>query len=133
MRALELRISGATFEQIATLLGYADHAGARKAVLTALPKTREERGNELRQIERERLRALWLAMFPLAQRGDVKAAAVCCRLLQRKAQMEGLDRPRRLRIKGSIDARAKGPVIKVYGGFSPDDLIQRNGTSPAVE
>jgi hypothetical protein len=57
----------------------------------------------------------------------------CTRLLKRQAEFEGLDVPKRVRIKGSIDAQAKGQVIKVYGGFTPEDLLQSNGEVPHDE
>jgi hypothetical protein len=119
LRALDLRIGGATFQQIASVLGYADHAGARRAVLSALPKMREEVGKRLRQMELQRLRALWLCMFPLAQRGDTKAAGICIRVLKRRSEMLGLDAPRRLAIKGTVNAQVNGPAFKVY-------LVDRN-------
>src|SRR5262245_8192873 len=97
-QALSLRIGGATFSDIASALNYKTHSGAREAVLDALHKQGREKGQKLRAMERERWRSLWLAMFPLAQRGDVKAAGVCTRLLKRFAEMEGSDPPRRVRL-----------------------------------
>jgi hypothetical protein len=121
---MQLRVGGASFEQIASTLGYKDHSGARKAVLSAIQKTPHEPAKKYRTLERERLNALWLAMFPLAQAGDAKAAGVCVRIMKRRADFEGFDRPKKVRVKGKLESQVqvKGPAFKVYG-FNPADVL----------
>jgi len=133
MQALELRVGGASFQQISDSLGFYDRSHARKAVFDALRNTPQEPINRLRQLTRERINRLLLACFPKAQAGDPQMIMACTRLLKRQAEFEGLDVPRRVRIKGSIDPQAKGQVIKVYGGFTPEELLQSNGAVPHDE
>jgi hypothetical protein len=121
MQALELRLGGASFRQIAESLGYTNSGGAWKAINQALRKTLQEPSKKLRRIERERLNRLWLAAYPLAQAGDIKAILACVRISKRRCEFEGLDKPKRVQVKGSVKAQVKGPAYKVYG-FNPADV-----------
>jgi len=47
-RAVQLRLDGYTYQQIADVLGYSNHSGARAAVKAALKKTLQEPADELR-------------------------------------------------------------------------------------
>jgi hypothetical protein len=120
---MELRLGGVSFQQIADTLGYHDRSGARKAVLQGLRKTPHEPSKKLRQMTRERINRLWLSAFPRAQNGDPKMIMACIRLLKRQADFEGLDRPKKVRVKGKVHAQVKGPAYKIYAGFNPADIL----------
>lgn len=65
LQAVELRIKGHTWEQIAHLCGYkGGKATAYNVVNAALKATRREKVEELRVLEVERLDALLLAIWP---------------------------------------------------------------------
>lgn len=115
MRAIELRIGGASFEQIARSLGYANKGAAYKAVHAGMTEQRREKSNLLRKIENARLDRLWLAMFPLAQRGDMRAASVCVRISKRRCELLGIDRPKNVNVQAKV--AYKGPMIKMYRGI----------------
>lgn len=67
--AVELRVAGKTFQQIADELGYSDRTGARRAVnrgiaqLGPSPKAKQLREQELLRLER-----LWAAYYPAAMK-----------------------------------------------------------------
>jgi UTP:GlnB (protein PII) uridylyltransferase len=64
--ALRLRIAGATYEEIATALGYMTRGGAYRAIMDALRKTIQEPADEVRKIELARLDRLLLSVWAQA-------------------------------------------------------------------
>jgi len=94
-RALELRKAGATFQQIADQLGYANRAAARNAVMRALQSIIGEPAQELRQLELERLDAMMLGLWPRARKGDEAAVDRVLKIMERRAKLLGLDTPAR--------------------------------------
>src|ERR1700736_4114313 len=62
-QALGLRMAGASFDEIAESLGYANRAGAHKAVMTAIEGTLREPAAQVRELELKRLDRLWLAAY----------------------------------------------------------------------
>ena len=90
-QALALRMAGATFEVIATTLGYASRQGAHMAVEAALHKTIQEPADQLRKLDVERLDALLLAVWQPAKAGSLPHIAAALTILARKAKLLGLD------------------------------------------
>ena len=101
-QALELRKAGATFEQIARQLGYANAGGAYKIVQAALRDTVQQPADEVRQLELERLDAMLRALWPAAIQGKWLAVDRCLLIMDRRARLLGLDAPTR-RIVEVID------------------------------
>lgn len=97
-RALELRKAGATYSQIAQVLGYTERGGAYKAVMQALRDTVQEPADEVRHLETERLDALLRAMWPQAMEGKGWAVDRCLAVMDRRARLLGLDAPTRTAI-----------------------------------
>ncbi len=56
---------------------------------------------EMRKLENERLDALLLAVWPAAKRGDVASVNAALRIMDRRAKLNGLDRPTVLHVEGS--------------------------------
>lgn len=112
LQALEMRRAGASYDAIAEQLGYAGHEGARKAVSAALKRTLEEPAAEVRALEVERLDRLWAKWYPLAC-GDAsadletaaKASELCLKLARRRADLLGLDSPRKVEAALVVDGR----------------------------
>lgn len=105
-RALELRMSGATYTQIATALGFTNRGSAHRAVKRALALDYERTADlraEYRRIQAARLerliRGVWtIAVTPPRNPDDgpyAQLAAVdrITRLLDRQAKLLGLDAP----------------------------------------
>jgi hypothetical protein len=100
LQALQLRIGGASWEQIAQTLGFANRSGPFHAVDRLLRQLPVESINQLRNLQRERLNGLWLGSWPAASTGDPQAVANCMRILKRAAELDGLDAPKKLEHAG---------------------------------
>ena len=97
-KALVLRMAGATFQAIADALGYGNRSSATDAITRALRDTTpKELTDEVRRIENERLDRLWGPMYVKALKGDHLAVDRCLRIMVRRAALNGLDAPIRVR------------------------------------
>lgn len=108
-QAVELRLSGKSYREIAQELGveYATAAATVKRVLQRDWEVDAEAVNELRQLEINRIDKLWEVYYPRATRSEeidengktvmgsgpsMAAANMCLKLLKRRAELLGLDR-----------------------------------------
>lgn len=81
--ALELRASGATYEEVARLVGWKSVGSAHKAVMKALKDMRREPVEELRTLELARLDAMLAGgLYTRARRGDVGAIDRVLRIME---------------------------------------------------
>jgi predicted N-acetyltransferase YhbS len=92
-QALERRLTGATYKQIAAELGYSSEAGPRNAIDRML--TRRESANvaALREVEGDRLDQLMRAHWDAAVSGDVDATKVVLSVIDRRMKLFGLAAP----------------------------------------
>lgn len=105
-QALELRKAGVGFQAIADRLGYSDHSGAYRAVKSALKKTLQEPADEVRALELERLDKLLLGLWPRATSGNDRAIDRVLKIMQRRANLLGLDAPQKVENTG----KGGGPI-----------------------
>lgn len=91
-KALNLRRAGKSYDDIAAELGYSSRGHASKDVARALDQVIQEAGDQLIRLERERLNGLLAILWPLAEKGDVRAARECVRVLERLHRLLGLDK-----------------------------------------
>jgi len=94
--ALQMRIQGYTFPQIAEELGLSGKGAARKCVMRALEEIHgdtREKARELRDITLQRLDSMLTVYFPAAMYGDPQAAAVVLRIEKSRRDLLGLDAP----------------------------------------
>jgi len=111
--ALTMRRNGASHAAIAAELGYSSANSASKDVHRALEAVVHEAGKQLLDLERERLDALQLVLWPLATAGDVRAARELVRLMERRARLLGLDAA-----AGAAREAAKADTAKgILGNF----------------
>lgn len=92
-RAVELRLAGAGYEQIAQQVGYRGPSGAHQAVQRGLEKLLHESPPEVRQLELERLDALLLGLWPKARRGDSAAVDRVLKVMERRSVYLELAKP----------------------------------------
>jgi hypothetical protein len=104
-QALAMRIAGASFDEIADALGYADRGGAHKAIMAAIERTLPESAAQVRKLELKRLDRLWLAVWDAATKGDLQAVDACLRIMKRRADFEGLDKAKKHDLQHSGGAR----------------------------
>jgi len=94
VKALELRVQGLSFRQIALELKYKGPSGAHGAVDTALERQIREPAEQVRQLELERLDRLQIMPWKQATViGDPKAIANVLKIMERRAKLLGLDAP----------------------------------------
>jgi hypothetical protein len=102
MRAVELRVQGQTYAQIADALAYSDESGARHSVSRLLARREAESIDELRAVHSARLEAVLSSFWPAATAGDTDAARIVLRTLDSLAKLYGLDAPARVAVGATI-------------------------------
>ena len=110
-RALELRRQGASYSTIASRLGYANKGGAHKLVRRALRATLQEPADELRRLETERLDALLRALWHKAIAGHGAAIDRVLKVMERRANLLGLDAPKK--VQQTIDPAVRAIAAEV--------------------
>jgi hypothetical protein len=111
-RAVELRLAGATYHQIAKELGYNSHTSAMRAVEAAIARRTSESAALIKAQELARLDQMLLGLWPAARRGDALAVDRVLRVMDRRARYLGLD----------VD---KGAATTEVEGSPLDDLAAR--------
>lgn len=120
-QAVELRKAGGSFEEIARQLGYKDPSGAYRAVRTALRKTIQQPADELRQLEVARLDALLVGLWSDARKGDVAKIDRVLKIMQRRADLLGLDAPKR--VDATIEVRQEAERLALETGLSVEEIL----------
>lgn len=92
-QALELRLSGFSYSQIAEKLGYSSRAAAFKAVSNAMKRTLREPAEKVRELELDRLDELLKSLW--YYRGRVDYVDRILKVMERRARLLGLDAPER--------------------------------------
>jgi hypothetical protein len=110
IRALELRKAGKSLQEIADIMGYATRDGPSKLILRALEESVREPREELRELELQRLDAMWSTLWTRFRRGMVAVAPELLRVSQRRAKLLGLD-------------SAEKRDVTVHDGESDADLV----------
>jgi hypothetical protein len=101
-KALELRKAGASFDEIAKALDYADKSGAFYAIKRALSDIVPPAVDEMRTLEGERLDALLAAVWKQAMDGDLKAVDRVLRIIDQRARLLGLNAPVQVGLNGEV-------------------------------
>lgn len=110
-RALELRLAGATYRDIAEALDIAVST-AHADVAHALADIPRAEADALRALECRRLDALQAACWGPALDGDLAAVDRVLRIIDRRARLLGLDAPTRLDVSpGDVDL--DGTVVRI--------------------
>jgi len=118
--ALELRLSGKTFQAIADELGCSKHT-AHRLVEQALDATIKEPAERVREMELHRLDGMFAGFWPQAQQGDAVAAAGCLKVMEHRAKLLGLYAPKR------IDAQVSGGMIVLHTDLDVARVVGTNG------
>lgn len=112
-KAIELRMEGRGFENIAKELGYASRQAAHAAVVRGLQDVVREPAREYLGLELERLESMWQVPYLQALGGDLHSLAACLSIMQRRARLLGLDAPDKKEIAGvnggPIQTKTVGP------------------------
>lgn len=108
-KAIQLRVAGASLAVVAKECGYADPSGAHQAIVAGLREILPDQDrSDARRLELAKLDRLEMAAWPLALRGDDRAAATILRCVQTRAKLLGLEAP------AQIDLRVReGEMVRV--------------------
>lgn len=128
-RALELRMAGATYQQIADALGWSNKGTAWEAVQAALARDdaavagiREEyRALQLARTERM-LRGIWTKVVA----GDGPMYDRALRTLERQAKLLGLDAPVQVSISDDTRSRITSMLDDLEGRIIPGEVVERH-------
>jgi hypothetical protein len=101
-QAVEMRIAGATLEEIREALKYRTRSAALYAIDAAMARAIDlEKVDDLRRRSLDRIEAAHNVIYALVLEGDLEATRVWIRLEQRRAKLEGTDAPEEVIIGGS--------------------------------
>jgi hypothetical protein len=123
LRALQLRRSGVTYDEIARAVGFANRSGAYKAVNRVLRERLHEEATALRLLEAERLDRLQLAAWGAATANppDLEATRTIIRIMQRRAKLLGLDAP--AEVKTEVLFRTMAQRVADEEGVDVDQVM----------
>jgi len=129
-QAVELKIQGHSYEEIAKELGYAGRQGAFEAVKSLLKKSTAEKVGELRKISNARIEAIIAAHMPLATRSgselvvcldgkerrrktkpNVNSADIVLKAIREHRALNGLDMPAQLHVTDKTKAPAYDAIL----------------------
>ena len=116
-QALQLRMGGASYSEIAAQMGSSSAATAFKQVRAALREMLQEPADAVREMELARYDRLMAAHWPAALRGDIQASAMVLRIMERRAALLGLDAPKK------IDLTAYIRDLAEREGIDPDEAV----------
>ncbi len=105
-KALQLRLGGMQYQQIADVLGYADRAAACKDITRALEahsKDVQQSTETLRTAEVARLDMLQEAMWSDAMAGAFKSVETVLKVIDRRIRLLGLDQTQKM-LDNAVDA-----------------------------
>lgn len=92
-QALELYLSGMTYDQVAKTVGYHNKGSAQRAVANLLKRVDHSLATEYRDRQNARLERSMLAIWPKVLKGDLQAVDRVIRLSERQSKLLGLDAP----------------------------------------
>jgi hypothetical protein len=118
--AVQLRLAGLTYEQIAAQAGYHDKSAARHAVLRALDRVEHAAVDDLRVLENARLDRAQAAIWPAVLRGELAAVNSFLRLSERRARLNGLDAPVRVSVADDTKAQIDALLVELTEVVAPD-------------
>jgi len=92
-RAIQLKLQGLTYQQIADELGYTSRGTVYKIIRTAQATQLTGAVEEHLDIEVSRINALQAAVWPAAMSGDLRALVVAARIIDARCRLLGLIGP----------------------------------------
>jgi len=140
--ALELRMAGRTWQEIADNLGYANHSGALLAVKAALQSTLQPPADHFRALTLERLTKVLQVHWPLMLQADAVATRLCLQVIGDIRQLMGLDSPSKMEHTGADGAPIQHEVLTLDVGEIAEAIavlrdagavrVETNGHAPVI-
>jgi len=117
LQAVQLRSSGASYNQIKETLGYTQKSSAYKAVVRGIRRMAEQEPESVemaKQLSINRLDEITLALWPTARRGDPNSIDRILRVEARRAALLGLDAPKTFEAKLQIDIFSYNQALRDF-------------------
>ena len=139
VQAVRLRMSGATYDQVAETCGYSNRSAARQAVMRALTRLEVESVGELRALENARLDADEVVLRTLIgdrNRPDsvrIKAIDSRLRLSARRARLNGMDAPLQVALSAGVTAELEDALAEAAALIEGEVLGVVDEPIPAEE
>lgn len=118
-----MAVGGMTYEQIAHTMGYANRGTVHRIVQQALRQREAQDLEQVLELELERLDALQASVWEGALKGDVNAAGVVLKVMDRRCRLLGLYPDSR---QGRTASPCPTPVL-----VDPAELVACEGWPPA--
>jgi len=115
-KCLDLRLAGATYDQIAETLGLTDKKLAWRRLDSALRKTIAEPAEKVRRVELARLDAMLVGLWKPASEGHLGSIDRVLKIQERRAKLLGLDAPTKTALTDT-SGKALAPALVML----PDD------------
>ena len=141
-QAMELRMAGRTWQEIADHLGYASHTGAYEAVKVALSRSNHETAEDYRSLTIGRLTKILQVHWPLMLQADNNSTRLCLQTIKDMREILGLDSPSKFEHTGADGAPIRHEVITLDIGDITEAIsvlrdagavrLESNGHSPAA-
>lgn len=108
--ALDLRLKGMSYREIAKEMGV--HSGTAHGYVQVAIKVIQEKYTEKAEalviLEQQKLDRLEVGLIESARKGDIKAATVLLKIMERRAKLLGLDSPAEVKIE-AVNVEIKKP------------------------
>jgi hypothetical protein len=117
MKAVELRASGMTYEEIAARMGWKNRGQAHQAVHKTLAKYEHLAVEEARTLSAMRLDSMLEAIWPKCLEGDIPAIRTALDIESQRAKLLGLNAPTQIDITHTIRRIAE------EHGMDPDQAL----------
>ena len=122
LRALDARLSGASYGVIQKMAGYRSRSDAQHAVRRALTKHHIEPTQERIKIVIGRYERMLLALWPAAMKGDVQAIREARAITDSVVKLEGLAQPERVELTWpAIEADTRAVAREAGLGAEDED------------
>ena len=141
-QAMELRMAGRTWQEIADHLGYKSHTGAYEAVKVALSRSNHEAAEDYRSLTIGRLTKILQVHWPLMLQADNNSTRLCLQTIKDMREVLGLDSPSKFEHTGADGAPIRHEVITLDVGDITEAIsvlrdagavrLESNGHSPAA-
>ena len=141
-QAMELRMAGRTWQEIADHLGYASHTGAYEAVKVALSRSNHEAAEDYRSLTIGRLTKILQVHWPLMLQADNNSTRLCLQTIKDMREVLGLDSPSKFEHTGADGAPIRHEVITLDVGDITEAIsvlrdagavrLESNGHAPAT-
>lgn len=133
-KALELRMTGMTYEAIAKVLKI-DDRNCRRDIIKAIKEIDREPSEEVLRLELMRLDVFLKAIYKKVEAGDLQAMDRAVKLMDRRAAYLGIDAPTKsvtADVTTATPAEARRLIAAAFGDIAPR-AEPEEGADPAPE